>query len=87
MPIDSRSPRLVGTLWCTDVMARLPDLLDGTLSTTDRAALEAHVRGCDWCERFGGEYAGAARALRAWSTERVPPDVAARLDEVLGLPH
>lgn len=85
MPTDVPSSQLVGTLWCTDVLARLPDLLEGTLGTEERAAMETHVRGCDWCERFGGEYAAAARALRAWSIEAAPPDVTARLHTALGL--
>ena len=36
-------------LTCNDAQALIPDLLDGTLSDTQRARYEAHAAGCDEC--------------------------------------
>ena len=38
--------------------------LDGELSDADRTAVEGHVKGCDGCARFGGEFKSTVRALR-----------------------
>ncbi len=56
--------REVAGIRCTAVMAELSDYLDRELSGARRAQIEAHVRGCDWCERFGGEFAAVVGALR-----------------------
>lgn len=56
--------RHVAGLWCGDVLARLPDLIDGTLSDAERAQVIAHVSECDWCERFGGAYGAVVAGLR-----------------------
>jgi predicted anti-sigma-YlaC factor YlaD len=56
--------RKVAGLYCFEVLERLSDYLDGDLASADRESLEAHVRGCDWCERFGGEMAGLVKQLR-----------------------
>ena len=47
------------------------------------ARMEAHVRGCDRCERFGGEFAaGVARLRQALGTPApVSPEAARRLRE------
>ncbi|MCB9688795.1 MAG: zf-HC2 domain-containing protein [Alphaproteobacteria bacterium] len=80
--------RRVSGLWCSEVLARLPDYVEGTLSAVDLAAVEGHVGGCDWCERFGGAYAGVVRGLRRVSVDEVPDPIAerlaARLAEELG---
>ena len=53
-----------GGLSCEQVLARLSDYLDGELAPADRAQVEAHLRGCDACARFGGEVAETLRLLR-----------------------
>jgi hypothetical protein len=60
--------RHVAGLWCGQVLERLPDLVEGVLAPEDLARVEAHVAGCDWCERFGGAYASVVGAMR-----RTPP--------------
>lgn len=57
------SERVIAGLSCGDVLARLGDYLDGELSPEALSALQAHVAGCDACERFGGAYAAVVRAL------------------------
>jgi len=56
--------RNVAGLMCGDVLARLSDYLDGELPDSDRHSVEEHLRGCDWCERFGGECAAIVGAMR-----------------------
>jgi len=83
------SNRLVGGLYCFDVLDRLSDYLDGELGVTDRRSIEEHLAGCDECTRFGGEFGAVITALRdrlghqASASSDVPSEVARRLDESL----
>jgi RNA polymerase sigma-70 factor (ECF subfamily) len=60
----SESEREVGGLRCSEVLARLSDYVDGELPGAERTAVEAHLRGCTVCERFGGRFAETLRATR-----------------------
>lgn len=57
--------RLVGGLRCREVLAALPDYVDGTLDPETLRRVRAHVSECYVCEKFGGEYAALVAALRA----------------------
>jgi anti-sigma factor RsiW len=57
--------REVGGLRCAEVLAMLPDFVDGALEAQERAQVEVHLRGCGWCARFGGQYAALVAELRA----------------------
>lgn len=46
------------------VLEELDGYVDGELSDTRREQIEAHLRGCDWCTKFGGEYASLVATLR-----------------------
>ncbi len=73
-------PRLVGGLWCSDVLAHLDDYVAGTLSPDLAAKAQAHLAGCDWCTRFGGRYAAMVQAVRErLGADDAPPDVSRRL--------
>lgn len=83
-----------GGLTCSEVLAHLSDYLDGDLASDLRTGLEAHVRECPDCARFGGAFAAVLQRLRdelrsgagwgaAASGESLDPGVAARLDEAL----
>lgn len=51
-------------LRCSEVLARLSDYLDGDLPPPERLAVAEHLRGCDACARFGGEFSATLRSLR-----------------------
>ena len=73
--------RLVGDLWCEDVLAVLSDLVDGELGSEVRDRVRVHLAGCDECSRFGEEFARVIRALREGlgPAEGLGPNVEARL--------
>lgn len=77
----SRLPgeREVAGLRCGQVLAGLTEYLAGGLDAAMRERVEAHVRGCAHCERFGGELAAAIRAIRA-SAPEPPPEALARIE-------
>ena len=70
--------RTVGGLACSAVLERLSDYLDGQASAEERAAIEAHLGGCDNCARFGGTFGEAIRALCAQLREERTPGADAR---------
>lgn len=55
---------IIGGLWCSDVLARLGDALDGSLEPTQASAIQVHLAGCDRCARFGGAVAAMIERLR-----------------------
>jgi len=79
--------RDVAGIRCSSVLEALPDYVEGALEESERERIEAHLRGCDWCERFGGAYASLVTTLRgALSAGEDPGDGARRrLRERLGL--
>ena len=62
MKIDRE--KVVAGISCGEVLDRLSAYVDGELSAEERATVEAHLRGCEVCERFGGEFKATVRALR-----------------------
>lgn len=83
--------RVVAGIRCIEVLELLSDYLDGEVSSEDRARIEAHLRGCDQCERFGGHMASVVKSLRETLKEPEPLDAGItrrlreRLDRELGL--
>lgn len=74
--------REIAGLRCSQVLELLGELIDGELDDTRRGAVEAHVAGCDVCERFGGRFAAMVRAVRALASddaEALDEDALARL--------
>lgn len=72
--------REVAGIRCGAVLALLPAYVDAELSTDARAQVEAHLAGCDWCERFGGSYCGVVSTIRARLVPApVPQGLQARL--------
>lgn len=79
--IRPRDEKVIAGLSCGDVLALLSDYLDGDLAGGARAQVEDHLRGCEGCARFGGEFKVTVQALRAHlrRAPAVPPGVLDRL--------
>jgi anti-sigma factor RsiW len=77
--------RVVAGLRCGEVLADLGEYLESALPAERVSRIEEHLRGCDWCERFGKEFAETVGALR--TRLATPPaletGVAARLRQRL----
>ncbi|HEY6006106.1 MAG TPA: anti-sigma factor [Anaeromyxobacter sp.] len=56
--------KVIAGLSCGQVLDRLSDYLDGDLPAPEATRLEEHLRGCDGCARFGGEFRGVVESLR-----------------------
>jgi anti-sigma factor RsiW len=80
-PTSLPGEREVAGLRCGEVLACLSDYLDDDLPPGERLQVEAHVRGCDGCARFGGRFAALVTRLRAQLANPGPitPEVADRL--------
>jgi anti-sigma factor RsiW len=78
--------KVVGGLSCSEVLDLLSAYLDGDLAARDREGVEEHLRGCDGCARFGGEFRSTVEALRGHllaAARPAPARVQARLREAL----
>lgn len=77
--------RSVAGIRCTEVLEDLSEYVDQQLPPQRVEQIHAHLRGCDWCERFGGDFSSAVTALRQQMESPVPaPDaVRSRLRERL----
>ncbi len=71
--------REIAGLSCRQVLSALGDYVDGELAADDRAAVDAHLRGCAECERFGGAIGAMVGALRRGLPVEPTADLAARL--------
>lgn len=69
--------REIGGIRCSEVLARLADIVDGELAEVDRQRITAHVTACPECAKFGARYQDVIRALREAD---VPAETAAALD-------
>lgn len=82
------APRLEGGLWCDEVLALLPALLEGSAAPEAAAQAQAHVAVCGACAAFGGRYAAGVEALRAAAAPALPSGARdrlhARLAAILG---
>lgn len=78
--------RVIAGIACGQVLARLSDYLDGDLSSPETAQIEEHLRGCDGCARFGGEFRGVVGALREHLTRSrsLPAGFRERLRKAMG---
>jgi anti-sigma factor RsiW len=63
--VTIENEKVIAGLSCSDVLARLSDYVDGDLPAEERGRVEEHLRGCEGCARFGGDFAATVRALRA----------------------
>lgn len=77
--------KVIAGLSCGDVLERLSDYLDQELAPAEQARVEEHLRGCEGCARFGGQFRTTIRALKEHLArdEKVPPRVKQRLFDAL----
>ncbi|MBL8210935.1 MAG: zf-HC2 domain-containing protein [Bryobacterales bacterium] len=73
-----QNSRVLGGLACSDVLGLLSDYLDGELEANTRAKVDAHLRECPNCARFGGEVAGMLRALAGLAPQSAAAPIAVR---------
>lgn len=73
--------REVAGIRCREVLEGLSAYLDGELPPSERTRVDAHLRACDRCQRFGGMVGAVVAALRRELADPPPleADVAARL--------
>ncbi len=57
--------RVIAGLRCRDLLSQLPDYVDGELSAEVVGRVDAHLRGCVHCEKFGGEYGALVAELNS----------------------
>lgn len=71
--------RDVAGITCRQVLERLGDYVDRELSVEARALVEAHLRGCQECLRFGGAIGHMVAAIRGGLVAELPPGASQRL--------
>lgn len=77
--------RNVGGLRCSEVLEDLSNYVDGELPAGKREQIEAHLKECSVCERFGGEFAQMVATVRDAVREAhgVTPDLQRRTISLL----
>lgn len=67
---------------CRDAVALMTDYIDGALSPTDRARLEAHLAGCPLCTEYLAQLRVTVGALGRVEPDELPE---ATVDELVAL--
>ena len=62
----------------------LQEFLDRTLTNEEWAEAELHLTGCDYCRRRYRFEATLRRYVRLSATERMPPGLMAKLEQLRG---
>ena len=68
---------------CLSGVELLMDYLEGVLAPDVRAALDAHVAGCERCAAFVASYCETPRILRDATASTLPADIEASLQQFL----
>ncbi len=68
---------------CTEFLALLDDLIDDTVSTTMRADLQEHLRGCEHCEVTLSTTRKTIEIYRSHEIYDLPPDLRERLHSAI----
>jgi anti-sigma factor (TIGR02949 family) len=63
----------------------LQDFLDRTLTDAEWGEAESHLAGCDYCARRYKFEASLRRYVRTTASERMPPGLFEKLNELRGL--
>jgi len=71
--------RSVAGIRCREVLAALSDYLDGEVTRDVAERIEAHLAGCDVCERFGHRMGALVGALGAPLADEPPAELIRRI--------
>ncbi len=66
-------------LTCKQLVELVTDYLEGALPAADRAAFEAHIAGCDACDRYLKQMRLTIQALGKLTEDSIEPDARDRL--------
>ena len=70
--------RLIAGIRCLQVLEKLDSYVADELTAPERTQIDAHLRECDWCTRFGGQYARVVEVLRTELDTAAAPSTRAR---------
>jgi anti-sigma factor (TIGR02949 family) len=70
---------------CARCEELLQDFLDRTLTNEEWAEAEGHLAGCDYCRRRYRFEETLRRYVKTSASERMPPGLMAKLEELRGL--
>ncbi len=78
--------RFIAGIGCFEVLEHLSDYVDGEAPHEVVTKIEGHLKVCNTCEKFGGEFSGVVSSLRKSLVAQAPPSqIEARLRARLGL--
>lgn len=69
----------MSTIVCASGVELLMEYLEGHLPADQRAAIEAHVTGCERCTAFVASYQQTPQIMRAATAVEMPEDLQASL--------
>ncbi|HEX4841631.1 MAG TPA: zf-HC2 domain-containing protein [bacterium] len=64
---------------CQELVELVTEYLEGTLSESDKARFQAHLKECDGCETYLEQMRLAIRALGRLTDTSIPPDAQQKL--------
>lgn len=79
-PTSGSTPSELG---CREIADLLDDYLDGALPRSTTDLIEFHIEGCAPCVAFVNTYRGTVQAARKLGESQIPPELKARLLDVL----
>lgn len=77
--------REIAGIRCMEVLGLLSAYVDGELNAAERERIDGHLKGCDNCLRFGGEFSTMLRAVgqKLRPPGALDPELAQRLEAKL----
>lgn len=64
---------------CQELVELVTEYLEGTLSESDKARFQAHLKECDGCETYLEQMRLAIRALGRLTDKSIPPNAQQKL--------
>ncbi len=70
----SAHDRDIAGIRCKEVLAHLSEYVDGDIDPRTKKKIDGHLAGCDWCEKFGGEFSKVIGEFRRNLSRAAPID-------------